>query len=111
MKSRDISILLGLSSSFVVSLTYLIRPADPDQSAGGNFAWNLMFYFPMIALESSLALVSFLFFISYLRQPIRKSWWGIVVPPMLALPCAYELCCTGTVLFAILRMARGVTGR
>lgn len=110
MKRRDIAILLGLASSFIVSLTYLIRPADPDQSAGGNFAWNIMFYFPAIAIESALAIVSLIYFVFYVRQPISKAWWSIVIPPILILPCAYEVWRAITAMVAISRMTHGFAG-
>jgi hypothetical protein len=111
MRRRDVSILLGLASSFVVSLTYVIRPADPDQSAGGNFAWNLMFDFPAMAAESVLALISLFFFLSFVRQPVNKSWWSLIVSPLLVLPCAYEVWWTTAAVVAISRLTHGVAGK
>jgi hypothetical protein len=111
MKRLEYSILLGLASSVVVSLTYLIRPADPDQSAGANFAWNLGFYFPAIATAAVLTFVSLGLFVAYLRQPIRKLWWSVGVVPILVLPCAYEVWSVVASMIAISQMAHGTGSR
>jgi len=80
---------MAVISSLAIAATYMSHPDDPDY-AGSIFAWNIMFYYPIIALSFICWAIALVFYLIFLRQKVGRTWLKIASPPVFLLPFIYE---------------------
>ena len=93
-KFLRISIISGLISTFLIILTYIKQPNDPNY-AGSVFAYNFSFFFPILFLAIISGLICLIYFIKHRKwkkkhiDKIGRLNW--LIPLILLIPVGFHV--------------------
>ena len=93
MRYWTLSVSFGVVSSLAIASTYIWEP-DLDSSGGGVFAWNVLFYLPMMAFSIFCWTAALGLYICFIHEKQQKSRIRIMLPLVFLLPFIYEMILT-----------------
>ncbi|MGM0579667.1 MAG: hypothetical protein ACQETL_03245 [Bacteroidota bacterium] len=88
------SLIFSLISSVIIFVTYINPPSEP-KSAGGMFAYNFSFFFPMLVISFVAGLIAVLYLIRFVNDSkvheIKYKKVRVIITLILLLPMLIHL--------------------
>jgi hypothetical protein len=83
------AIIFGAISSAAIASTYIHTPVDVVD-AGGAFAYNILFYFPVVGLSFLCGISEIIFLVSLIALKPHWRKWITAMPAILLFPFVWE---------------------